>query len=197
MSLFNAILAAAMMSQSQAVGFTPAERVILKKIEQVGGSSSVIEEDERTLLCLDIDNKDQTLDFTALAGLERLNVLRILQGSITERSLSHLTKFKKLELLVIVCSGLTDKGLKEIGKITSLKKLDFGGDKITKNGLAELKNLKNIDRLFLYNTTIKDADLEPLGHLLSLTELCLPMTVSEEGVRLLKARLPKASIRRL
>lgn len=197
MSITAALLATVLISQHQAVSFTPAELTLIKKIEAIGGSASTIDEDNHTLLCLDIANKGRTLDFKSLVGLERLNALRILQGSVKEDSLSTLTKFKKLELLVIVSDGLTNRGMKQIGKISALKKLDVKGAEISKQGLAELVSLKKLERLFLYNTEIKDGDLEPLTSLKSLSELCLPTSVSEIWVKILAKRLPKTAIRRL
>ncbi len=197
MSITAALLALTLTNQNQTVSFTQVELSLLKKIESIGGSASVVEEDGHTLLSLDIENKDKILDFKSLAGLERLNAIRVLQGAIKEDSLTTLIKFKKLELLVIVSNGLTNRGLRQIGKISSLQKLDFKGAKISKMGLAELSNLKSMKRLFLYNTEIKDSDLDPLASLTSLNELCLPTTVTEEGSKNLAKRLPKTAIRRL
>ncbi len=172
------------------------EQKAVKEIERVGGTFAWITEDSKELFCLDIENKSKVFDFRALSGLNRLNVLRIFQGKIENKSLVHLTKLNRLELLVITSEGLTNDGTKFIGKLTTLTKLDLMSNSITGKGLQELRNLKSLRRLFLYNTTVVDADLVPLAEMTWLDELCLPTTITDAGLAKLKTSLPKTSIRK-
>ena len=172
------------------------EQRAVKEVERLGGTFEWVSHDDEKLLSLDVDNKTKVFDFGKLKDIKSLRVLRVFQGKIDESSLIHLRKIPKLELLVVTSDGLTDKGAKSIGKLVSLNKLDLSSKSLTGSGLGELGSLKSLKRLFLYNTTIVDADLSPLAKMVWLEELCLPMTVSDEGLVKLKTSLPKTSIRK-
>lgn len=191
-------LVASLILGQQRPTFSTVETRLAQELKLIGGQLVwVNESDDDWKLCLDLELKQQRLDFGILAPLKRLAVLRVFQGSIDERSLSALRPLKDLELLVILSNGLTDKGMALIGNLTGLNKLDVKGDTISGRGLSHLKRLPRLKRLFLYNTRLKDSDLAPLEQLTTLDEVTLPKTVSAARIERLRKKLPNVHIQQI
>ncbi len=172
---------------------------VKERIQPVGGTVAWVspdssESDAPWMLSVDIENKGKAFDCTKIQSLKRLGALRILGGRTEGWSLSVLAQLPRLELLVVTGNGLADAELKRIGRCKVLTKLDIGGNQISAKGLAAISPVRT---LFLYNTKISDADLVPLGTMVFLDQLVLPVSVTPGGMQLLARQLPEKSVSRL
>jgi len=192
------LIAAVLLKQP---AFTAEETRIVADLAKIGGSVAWVRDNPNGkmewVLSVDESIPKGTHDFHLgqIARLKRLGALRLFQARFDEETLKSLEPLKNLNLLVILSDGLTDKGMAEIGRLKGIVKLDVKGP-ITQQGLKSLVKMPHLQRLYLYNTSIRDADIGPLFEMKNLVILSLPRTVSRTGAEPLRRALPTTQIER-
>lgn len=179
----------------QAPSLNEEELRVRDRLISKGSNLEFVMDEPGWVLSLDVNRKDGNFDFSSVKTLRRLSALRVLSGKVKEGTLAQLKNCPDLYLLVLIAE-ITDEGMRSICNLQNLTKLDVMGP-ITKRGLAFLVKLKKLERLYLYNTTLTDADLAPLGQLTQLKVLTLPKSVTESALARLRTKLPKAQIDRM
>ena len=74
-----------------------------------------------------------------LAGLKRLQHLKLYGTGVTDAGLKHLAGLKRLQHLSLYKSEVTDAGLKHLARFKQLKTFNLSKTKVTAKGKAELK----------------------------------------------------------
>ena len=93
-----------------------------------------------------------------LAGLQKLEVLQIKGGDLTDDGLSHLKNLSSLKRLDILHSQVTDAGLKQLANLKKLEQLDIrGAHAVTAAGVKQLQ-----EQLPLCKLIHTDGDYEAL-----------------------------------
>ena len=132
-----------------------------------------------------------------LAGLQKLQTLKLFCSSVTDAGLKELSALKGLKELLIYESQVTDVGLKALAQLNSLERLAVPAQLVTDAGMKELGNLKNLEYLALHSSKITDAGLKELSGLKNLFELEIQgAKVSDAAVAELAKELPELRIRR-
>jgi energy-converting hydrogenase Eha subunit A len=135
-----------------------------------------------------------------LAGLPRLESLGLLRTRVTDAGLAHLAGLTRLESLYIsnfppFLTPITDAGLAHLSGLTRLQILVLSETSITDAGLAHLSGLTQLQILVLSATSITDAGLAQFAGLTQLKELWVVNTqVTDEGVKKLQRALPNCKI---
>jgi len=91
---------------------------------------------------------------------KQLIVLNLGNMPVTDENMKTISKFSNLEKLILNNSLITEKGLTEIENIKSLRSLSLAGTQIGKNALPQLLKMASLNEVFLWNTGIKEADLD-------------------------------------
>ena len=135
-----------------------------------------------------------------LTALSQLRVLNLYANKVSDQGLVHLQQFSDLRQLDLSLTGITDGGLPHLAKLAGLTHLDllysngFAGPLITGKGLQSLAGLESIQFLNLVGAKIGDESLQ-LPWPKTLRSLHLANTrVTEQGVEMLKRRLPKCQV---
>lgn len=135
---------------------------------------------------------DKSLEY--VGRLSRITSLNVTASAVTDDGLRNLEGLTSLNELHVGGTRITDAGLAHLEGLTQLSTLDVAGTRITDVGLAHLKGLTQLESLDLHATEVTDAGLPYLSGLSRLRRLTLPLGVSEEGVRKLRATLPYGHI---
>jgi len=107
-----------------------------------------------------------------LKNLKHLWVGCYTSSPLTDKALSHVSKFEKLEYLHIGGTDFTDAGMVHLSKLKKLKVLHFTtAPRVTDKGLAELKSLKQLERLSLRSKKVTISGLSHLNAFKNLTDL--------------------------
>ncbi|HJZ92889.1 MAG TPA: leucine-rich repeat domain-containing protein [Gemmataceae bacterium] len=131
-----------------------------------------------------------------LGALKGLRELSLSNNPVTDAGLEHLAGLSNLRELNLASTQVTGNGLKHLAGLTNLKTLYVSDCKIAGPGLEHLKGLTGLQDLSLGGNPLTDAGLEPLKSLTDLTSLNLTGTkVNDEAVLALKKALPRARIR--
>ncbi len=102
---------------------------------------------------------------------------------ITDAGIAHLAGLTKLESLRLTGIKLSDAGLAHLANLKQLQTLELSGTRVTSKGLAGLTQMPQLKSLNLANTDIDDDGLRLLGAITSLERLDLRWTdVSDDGL---------------
>ncbi len=150
----------------------------------------------------------------------KLETLRFIAPSATDKIVEPLVEMKQLTHLGLGAGRLTDEGLKRLSAMDQLKILALGGTAITNDGLAHLRpmrltvlsfwpgtpqisdaglkhlqELKTLRSLNLVGTSVTDAGIPELARMTWLTHIYLNETkVTAAGIAELRKALPKCRI---
>jgi hypothetical protein len=177
--------------------WSASEELARKQLTALGGQLEWITEEGKWQLSLDVDNKDRVLDCKVLKDLNRLYALRVFRGSVKEDSLAELKRLPNLGLVVILCAELSDQAVVQLTGCKAVNKLDIQAGRLKSETLRKIAEMPRLERLFLYNTKIRDEDLDPFRTMTALHDLTLPLSVSENGQRLVQSWLPKTRVTRI
>lgn len=153
------------------------------------GSSYPVSE---RVLQVDLSGHEEVLK--ALAGFDRLKVLRLADNRLGNRGLRVLKGFFHLEGLELRGNAISDAGLESLSALGKLQRLGLGKNRIEGSGLSCFSHMNELAHLDLHGNPLRE--LESLGQLSALRKLNLsecPVTASEREE--LKARLPSCEIR--
>jgi hypothetical protein len=126
--------------------------------------------------------------------LSELESISLLQTSITDKGLAHLTKLPKLrELCIGVCSEISDDGFKHIGKMKKLEILwiNNSSSKVTGSNIGALQGATKLHDLDLTGTTVTDKGVEALANHPSLRSLGLNGCDVTDGCLKYLEKMPK------
>ncbi|MDP7020190.1 MAG: PQQ-binding-like beta-propeller repeat protein [Pirellulaceae bacterium] len=91
--------------------------------------------------------------------------------------------------------SINDETLDHVRGLTSLTSINLRGSGVTDAGIAKLNGLTNLRTLLLQNTGVTDTSIDHIGKHQRLRAINLLNTkISQEGVRRLKALLPRAQV---
>jgi DNA-directed RNA polymerase subunit RPC12/RpoP len=134
----------------------------------------------------------------ALEPLKGLSSLRLLSlnecNNLSNEGLQHLSPLIGLNVLYLVNTSITDEGLAALGQLPNLERLYLSGTNVTGEGLGPLAGATQLVHLALSGSKVDDTGLEQLGKLKSLQSLYLTGTpVTDKGLQHL-ASLPNLRI---
>jgi len=118
-----------------------------------------------------------------LAKLKELNLRR--SEGLTDEGLAHLRDFPSLEYLHLLYNAFSDDGLKNLEGMTRLRLLDLRGNMgLTDEGIAHLAGLTGLKALKLRSLMVGNTGLEHLQGLTNLTHLTVEdgQMVSDPGL---------------
>jgi Leucine-rich repeat (LRR) protein len=126
-----------------------------------------------------------------LAGLTRLQELRLPRPLRTGRALKLLSRLPRLTALDLWGWKLRDDDLKEITALAELRELSLWGNPVTEGCLEFLAALPRLRELNLFGTRLTDAGLPVLARMKGLRYLNLDCTpVTDDGLGALRRQLP-------
>ena len=111
-------------------------------------------------------------DLAALAGMKRLDLLRLERTGITDAGLVHLESLASLFSLYIGNPGVTDEGLRRLNGLTHLESLNLVESRVTGVGLSLLVGMP-LNELWLSSTLITDPEMATVAQLTHLRRLIL------------------------
>jgi hypothetical protein len=115
--------------------------------------------------------------------------------NVTDADLKEMAGLKKLQSLRLSGTQVTGSGLKELAALSGLQNLDLGNTKVDDAGLKELSGSKSLQSLLLDGTSVTDAGLRETAAIKSLRMILLTRTkVTEEGIRAHKKSLPDCRV---
>ena len=145
---------------------------------------------------VDCGLNDSSLEF--LGKLQRLTELNLdLNSEITDRGVAHLARLTGLDLLGLDRAAVGDEACKTLASLPALADLNLNQTRVKDSGLAALAALKPLKRLTLQSCRrITDKGLDSLATIHSLADLNLVDNpqISAAAVRKLRVALPKCKI---
>ena len=165
-------------------------------------SSRVVEmffDDLHTVSLGQVSRTEQPIDYLVvlreLPGAQRLQVLDLQQGRITDEEFRPLGRLRELRDLNLGANRLTTGGMKTLALLGELRKLDLSDSPIDDAALSPLSSLEKLEELDLSGTHVTDEAIPILQSLKSLRHLDLTRTsVSEAACRKLVTQMPHLDI---
>jgi hypothetical protein len=123
----------------------------------------------------------------ALAGMDKLEEIKLRGGNLNDDGLKNLQQLKNLRSLNLALTQITDSGLEHIKANTNLERLNLSCTPISDAGMKHLQDLKNLKYLNLSKSNIGNDGLKSLGELKGLQTLDLSGTnITDKGVGQIK-----------
>lgn len=97
--------------------------------------------------------------------------LKLGNTTVSDSSLSILSKLPNITRLYLENTNISDAGLQTVKKLSQLQYLNLTGTSVTLNGVLQLKELKNIQELFLYKSGVRSADYTTLKKIFPTTKI--------------------------
>lgn len=122
-------------------------------------------------------------DLAALDGLTRLDELRLLNTTITDRGVERLAKLDGLRVLGITSPHLTDAALRHIVGLEQLETLRLESASFTDAGIEPLAKLPNLRHLILVDVPLTDSSVPHIAAPAKLESVYLYGTkITDEGI---------------
>lgn len=108
-----------------------------------------------------------------LAGLTKLEHLRIRETPIDDTGVGHLVSLRNLRIVNLPHSLVSDAGLRLLASLPALEQLRLGSPNVSDAGMEALAESKTLLRLHLIETPITDAGLIPIQNMRQLQSFYL------------------------
>jgi hypothetical protein len=130
-----------------------------------------------------------------LAGLPKLEHLRLRGLGIDDQAVAEIAKIKSLQILNVPRGEFTDAGLAQLKELPMLLQLRFGSPRVTDAGVAGLAEFPALLRLHLIDVPIGDEGLRALAKMEQLESLYIDGgNISDEAVEELFRARPKLHV---
>jgi internalin A len=118
-----------------------AEDRAVKAIQKLGGRiTRDMKAKGKPIVGVNLDRTEVTdAGLKHLAGLKRLQNLKLYGTKVTDAGLKELAGLKQLKHLSLYKSEVTDAGLKHLARFKQLKTFNLSKTKVTAKGIADLK----------------------------------------------------------
>jgi len=133
-----------------------------------------------------------------LPDLPNLRHLGLSGTRVTDVGLSCIGKTEKLQVLSVVRTEITSAGLAHLNNLAHLSVIELGGPNVTDDWLQQVSQLQQLHHLWLYDARVTDDGLLELESLVGLSFLLLlgDSTVTDQGIKRLKAEMPLLTVSR-
>jgi internalin A len=131
-----------------------------------------------------------------LKDLKNLETLHISGDRIGDQSAELIAGLPKLQSLKLQSGRITDKGVGHLTKLKSLVLLNLDGTKITDRAIADLRTLPSLKNLDIRNTKITGQSFAPLMEFTALTDLGINVEADSDEYKKLYEALPRCTLRR-